>query len=191
MIILSFSVGAKHHLRQTDLMFPAAPPTHLPSPALKHRPLKCSPMEKPRLVTGASYAEVNPKCLSLLLALGTFLSLLPVQRCFSCLFTSCNKQTSVLRHPHSAQGWWVGRVLPLGCRRSSPMLFTSKTGKAKSARHWVWCGGTSGAQASQSYRGDRQEKERTGWRESRCGSGVLFSIHIVGSLMSTWFHGRE
>lgn len=79
MIILSFSVGAKwfvmpalwllHHLRQTDLMFPAASPTHLPSPALKHRPLKFlshSQMEKPRLglVTGASYTEVNPKYLS-------------------------------------------------------------------------------------------------------------------------------
>lgn len=78
MIILIFSVGAKwcvmpalwllHHPRQTGLMFPAAPPTHLSSPALKHWPLKFLPgsqMEKSRLVTGASYAEVNPKCLSL------------------------------------------------------------------------------------------------------------------------------
>lgn len=144
-------------------------------------------MEKPRLVTGASYAEVNTKCLSLLLAVGTFLSLLPVQRCFSCLFTSCNKQTPVLRHPHSAQGWWFGRVLLLGCRRSSPMLFTSKTGKAKSARHWVWCGGTSGAQGRKSYGGDRQEEERTSWREIQMWLRSLvlhphrwiFNVHLV------------
>lgn len=87
MIILSFSVEAKwcvmpalwllHHPRQTGLMFPAAPPTHLSSPALKHWPLKFLPgsqMEKSRLVTGASYLRLT-QSVSLLLVVGSFLSL--------------------------------------------------------------------------------------------------------------------
>lgn len=103
--------------------------------------------------------------------------------------------------PHSAQGWWVGRVLLLGCKRSSLMPFTGKTGKAKSAKHWVWCGGTSRAQGRKSIPNFRQARATEGTGKKKKGPAgenpegaapeSCSLSHIIGSLMSTCFHGRK